>query len=111
MQILQKILKIVQNKVRLACENVLETKKQKRLDYNMVSMKDIAKTMQRICCKCQQKLLMVIRISAKETRQLILKTASEMGYLPNSSARALKTRRSYNLGVLFVDEAMRWSYS
>ena len=29
-----------------------------------------------------------------------------MGYLPNSSARALKTRRSYNLGVLFVDEAM-----
>ena len=30
----------------------------------------------------------------EETRQLILKTASEMGYLPNSSARALKTRRS-----------------
>ena len=28
-----------------------------------------------------------------------------MGYLPNSSARALKTKRSYNLGVLFVDEA------
>lgn len=43
---------------------------------------------------------------SEETRQLILKTASEMGYLPNSSARALKTKRSYNLGVLFVDEAM-----
>lgn len=40
-----------------------------------------------------------------ETKNFILKTASEMGYLPNSSARALKTKRSYNLGVLFVDEA------
>ena len=29
-----------------------------------------------------------------------------MGYLPNSSARALKTKKSYNLGVLFVDAAM-----
>ena len=28
-----------------------------------------------------------------------------MGYLPNSSARALKTKRTFNLGVLFVDEA------
>ena len=28
-----------------------------------------------------------------------------MGYFPNSSARALKTKRTYNLGVLFVDEA------
>ena len=43
---------------------------------------------------------------SEETRQLILKTASEMGYLPNSSARSLKTKRSHNLGVLFVDEAM-----
>ena len=29
-----------------------------------------------------------------------------MGYLPNSSARALKTKRTHNLGVLFVNEAM-----
>ena len=36
---------------------------------------------------------------------MILKTASEMGYLPNSSARTLKTKRSYNIGVMFVDEA------
>ena len=28
-----------------------------------------------------------------------------MGYLPNSSARTLKTKRSYNIGVMFVDEA------
>jgi DNA-binding LacI/PurR family transcriptional regulator len=28
-----------------------------------------------------------------------------MGYFPNSSARAITTNRTYNLGVLFVDEA------
>lgn len=39
------------------------------------------------------------------TKILIKKTAKEMGYFPNSSARALKTHRTYNLGVLFVDEA------
>lgn len=27
-----------------------------------------------------------------------------MGYFPNAAARALKTKRSYNLGVLFIDE-------
>ena len=42
---------------------------------------------------------------SEETRKLILRTASEMGYLPNSSARTLKTKRSYNIGVMFVDEA------
>ena len=42
----------------------------------------------------------------EDTRNLILNAASEMGYLPNSSARALKTKRSYNLGVLFFDEGM-----
>ncbi len=30
--------------------------------------------------------------------------AKELGYLPNSSARALKTNRTYNIGVLFVDQ-------
>lgn len=38
------------------------------------------------------------------TRDRIRKIADEMGYLPNSAARALKTDRTYNLGVLFVDE-------
>ncbi len=35
-----------------------------------------------------------------ETAQRIRKTAAEMGYMPNSAARALKTSRSYNFGVL-----------
>ena len=30
---------------------------------------------------------------SEETRKMILKTASEMGYLPNSSARTLKTKK------------------
>ena len=39
------------------------------------------------------------------TKELVRKTAKEMGYFPNASARALKTRRSHNIGVLFRDEA------
>ena len=38
-----------------------------------------------------------------ETAEFIKKTAAEMGYTPNSAARALKTSRSYNFGVLFED--------
>ncbi|MFY9285571.1 MAG: LacI family DNA-binding transcriptional regulator, partial [Tissierellaceae bacterium] len=40
----------------------------------------------------------------ERTKELIRKTASEMGYLPNAAARLLKTNRSNNIGVLFVDE-------
>lgn len=70
----------------------------------MVSMKDIAE-------KCNVSIATVSKAMNNysdiggETRNLILQTAAEMGYLPNSSARTLKTKRSYNLGVLFVDEA------
>lgn len=42
---------------------------------------------------------------AEATKANVRRTAREMGYFPNSSARALKTNRTYNLGVLFVDEA------
>ncbi len=38
-----------------------------------------------------------------ETAERIRKTASEMGYTPNSAARLLKTSRSYSFGVLFED--------
>lgn len=43
---------------------------------------------------------------AETTKENVRKIAKEMGYFPNSSARALKTNRTYNIGVLFVDEAM-----
>lgn len=39
------------------------------------------------------------------TRERVIKTAEEFGYFPNSLARALKTNRTYNLGVLFADES------
>ena len=42
---------------------------------------------------------------SKETRQRVLETAEQFGYFPNSNARALKTNRTHNIGMLFVDEA------
>lgn len=42
---------------------------------------------------------------SKETKQRVMKAAEECGYLPNSLARALKTNKTHNLGVLFTDEA------
>lgn len=40
----------------------------------------------------------------EETKKLIRKVANEMGYYPNAAARLLKTNRSNNIGVLFIDE-------
>ncbi len=40
---------------------------------------------------------------AERTARHIREVAKEMGYLPNAAARALKTNRTYNLGVLFID--------
>ena len=38
---------------------------------------------------------------SSETRALVMKTAQELGYFPNASARTLKTNRSENLGVVY----------
>lgn len=38
-----------------------------------------------------------------KTVDYICSVAKEMGYIPNASARLLKTNKSYNIGVLFVD--------
>ena len=69
----------------------------------MVSMKDIA-------LRCGVSVATVSKALngqpdiGEETRARIAATAKEMGYMTNSAARALKTNRTYNLGVLFVDE-------
>lgn len=42
---------------------------------------------------------------SKETRQRVLETAEQCGYYPSSIARALKTNRTHNIGMLFVDDA------
>ena len=39
-----------------------------------------------------------------ETKKKIKETAKAMGYFPNAAARLLKTNRSNNIGVLFIDE-------
>lgn len=70
----------------------------------MVSMKDIANA-----CDCSiatvSKALNGHTDIGKETADRIRRKADELGYLPNAAARALKTNRSYNLGVLLEDEA------
>ena len=40
-----------------------------------------------------------------KTRERIRQKAREIGYFPNSAAKALKTNESKNIGVLFVDDA------
>jgi DNA-binding LacI/PurR family transcriptional regulator len=39
----------------------------------------------------------------EKTRQDILRTAREMGYVPNAHARTLTTKKSWTIGVLFVE--------
>lgn len=70
----------------------------------MVSMKDIA-----VACGVSvatvSKALNDHRDIGEETKANVRRIAKEMGYFPNSVARALKTNRTYNIGVLFIDEA------
>ncbi len=40
----------------------------------------------------------------KKTTLLVQNTAKKMGYLPNSLARAMRTKTTHNLGVLFIDK-------
>ena len=69
----------------------------------MVSMKDIAKRCG-VSVATVSKALNDQQDISVETRKRIRQLADEMGYLANASARALKTNRSYNIGVLFVDK-------
>lgn len=70
----------------------------------MVSMKDIAAACG-VSVATVSKALSNHRDIKESTRQLIKQKADELGYLPNLSARYLKTNRSYNIGVLFDDAA------
>lgn len=71
---------------------------------HMVSLKDIA-------AKCGVSVATVSKALnghkdvSDATRDRLLKVAKEMGYFPNAQARALKTNRTYNLGVMFLDAA------
>ncbi len=73
-------------------------------EYNVVSIKDVS-------VRCGVSVATVSKALndhsdiAAATKEYVRKVAKEMGYFPNSSARALKTNRTYNIGVLFVDDA------
>ena len=69
----------------------------------MVSMKDIAKACG-VSVATVSKALSGQPDIGEQTRELICRTADSLGYMTNSAARALKTNRTYNIGVLFVDE-------
>ena len=68
----------------------------------MVTIRMIAKT-----CGCStatvSKALNGASDVSAETAERIRRTAQEMGYIANAAARALKTSRSFNFGVLFED--------
>ena len=70
----------------------------------MVSMKDIS-----IACGVSvatvSKALNNHSDIGAETKTRIRQVAKEMGYYPNSAAKALKTNRTNNIGVLFSEEA------
>ena len=69
----------------------------------MVSMKDIAKKCG-VSVATVSKALNGQKDIGEETRKKICAAAEEMGYMASSVARALKTNRSFNLGMLLVDE-------
>lgn len=69
----------------------------------MVSIKDIAE-------KCNVSVATVSKALNDQpdistaTKEKVRKVAEKLGYATNVSARALKTNRTYNLGVLFAEE-------
>lgn len=70
----------------------------------MISMKDIA-ALCHVSVATVSKALNNHTDISEETRQMIQKKASELGYFPNPAARALKTHSTYNIGVLFYDDS------
>ena len=69
----------------------------------MVSMKDIADKCS-VSVATVSKALNDHKDIGEDTKRHIREIAEKLGYFPNSSARALKTKVTNNIGVLFVDE-------
>ena len=70
----------------------------------MVKLKDIAKVVG-VSIATVSKALNNSHEISQARKDVIVKTAQEMGYIANSSARNLKTNRSYNIGVVYIDES------
>ncbi len=74
------------------------------MSKNNVSLKDISKACG-VSIASVSKALNDHSDIGQETKENIRRTAERLGYHPNAAAQALKTNRSNNIGVLFVDEA------
>jgi DNA-binding LacI/PurR family transcriptional regulator len=70
----------------------------------MVSIKDVAE-------KCGVSIATVSKALnnhndvSENTKRVVKQVADELGYLPNSQARALKTNKTYSIGVIYSDKA------
>ena len=69
----------------------------------MIKLKDIADKMG-VSVGTVSKALRNSHEISEEMTDRIIRTANEMGYVANSSARILKTNRSYNIGVVYEDK-------
>ena len=70
----------------------------------MASIKDIAKLCGVSVATVSKALNDKADIS-EDTKQHIKQVAKQMGYVPQYYARAIRTNKSYNIGVLFMDDA------
>jgi len=69
----------------------------------MIRIKDIAKKC-KVSISTVSKALNGASDLSDKTAEKIRKTSRDMGYIPNANARVLKTNKSQNIGVLFVDK-------
>lgn len=77
-----------------------------KLEEDMVSIKMIAEKCN-VSAATVSKALNDQKDISEETKARIKKVAGELGYMPNAAARALKTKRSQNVGVLFEEQTGR----
>lgn len=70
----------------------------------MIKLKDIAEAMN-VSVGTVSKALRHSHEISDEMTERIIKMANELGYITNSSARSLKTNKTYNIGVVFVDKS------
>lgn len=68
----------------------------------MVSLKDIAQRCG-VSVATVSKALNWQQDVNEETKRRVIDTAKEMGYIVNTAARALRTNRTFNLGILYED--------
>ena len=69
----------------------------------MINIRDIAAEC-KLSVATVSKALNGYKDVSEETRTRVLEISRKLGYIPNASARALKTNRTFNIGILFTDD-------